>query len=124
MRLFAASVLAVAVFAAGAAFAQNDNTVGGSAQVGPAGAGAQAGPNGAGAGANVGPVGAGAHAGDGDVGGGGHVGGIVGGGAHVGNGVGAGVNVLGVNVGFNIGGHRVCHGGWYWHNHHHYCHRW
>jgi hypothetical protein len=20
--------------------------------------------------------------------------------------------------------HRVCHGGWYWSNHHHYCRRW
>jgi hypothetical protein len=20
--------------------------------------------------------------------------------------------------------HRVCHGGWYWHDHHHYCRRW
>ena len=42
MKSFAASVLAVAVFAAGAALAQSNNSVGGSAQVGPVGAGAQA----------------------------------------------------------------------------------
>jgi hypothetical protein len=62
-----------------------------------------------GAGAQVGPVGAGASTGPGGVGAGAHVGG------------------LGVNVGVtNPFYHhpRVCHGGWYWHNHHHICRRW
>jgi hypothetical protein len=62
-----------------------------------------------------------------DVGVGVHVGGV-GAGASVGtNGVGAGAHVGTVGAGVGVGVHpayRVCHGGWYWHNHHHYCRRW
>jgi hypothetical protein len=62
-----------------------------------------------------------------DVGGGAHVGGV-GAGASVGTsgvGVGAHVGGIGANVGIGVSGHhRACQGGWYWHNHHHYCRRW
>jgi hypothetical protein len=62
-----------------------------------------------------------------DVGGSAHVGGV-GAGASVGTsgvGVGAHVGGIGANVGIGVPvHHRVCHGGWYWRNHHHYCRRW
>ncbi|HEX3808849.1 MAG TPA: hypothetical protein VH000_11130 [Rhizomicrobium sp.] len=58
------------------------------------------------------------------VGAGVHVGGV-GVGASVGShtGVGAHVGHLHAGAGVHIHG-RTCHGGWYWHNHHHYCRRW
>jgi hypothetical protein len=100
MKSLVAPVFALALLASGTAFAQVD------------------------AGGQAGPVGAGGHADNGDVGAGAHVGGV-GAGAHVGNGVGVGVHVGDVGLGVNLGSHhRYCHGGWYWHNHHHYCRRW